>query len=93
MTPVVSLLDPVPLGLGVEDLGGGGKGGTCGQAGSGAWDPWGVTRPTPSCALLRPYAPLHCPQICSVSAAAAAQSGLQDPQEAPSGVGGWRGEL
>lgn len=33
MTRVVSLLDPTPPGLGEEDLGGGGKGGTCGQAG------------------------------------------------------------
>lgn len=40
VTPAVSLLDPALLGLGEEDLGGEGKGGTCGQAGSGARDPW-----------------------------------------------------
>lgn len=56
MTPAVSLLDRALLGLGEKDLGGGDKGGTCGQEGSSARDPWGVTRPTPSCAPL-PTAP------------------------------------
>lgn len=80
VTPAVSLLDPALLGLGEEDLGVEGKGGTCGQAGSGARDPWGVMRPTPSCAYLPPLGSIRCPQICCVSAAATAPSRLQTPE-------------
>lgn len=93
MTPAVSLLDPALLGLGEEDLGGEGKGGTCGQAGSGARDPWGVTRPTPSCAYLPPLGsiPLS-PDLLRVRSGHRPVEAA-DPREAPGGVGGRRGEL
>lgn len=93
MTPAVSLLDPASLGLGEEDLGGEGKGGTCGQAGSRARDPWGVTRPTPSCAYFPPLGsiPLS-PDLLRVRSGRRPVEAA-DPGEAPGGVGGRRGEL